>query len=50
MRAISEKTGKVIGALYMRIAAHVLSLDAVLVSNNVKEFARVPNLRIENWT
>jgi tRNA(fMet)-specific endonuclease VapC len=50
MRAILEKKGKVIGALDMLIAAHVLSLDAVLITNNAKEFSRVPNLRLENWT
>ncbi len=50
IRAMLEKKGKVIGALDMLIAAHVLSLDAVLVTNNVKEFSRVPDLRLENWT
>jgi tRNA(fMet)-specific endonuclease VapC len=31
------------------IAAHALSLDVRLVTNNVEEFKRVPNLRVENW-
>ncbi|MEM7736426.1 MAG: PIN domain-containing protein [Deinococcota bacterium] len=31
------------------IAAHVLSLDAVVVTNNVQEFQRVPELQVENW-
>jgi tRNA(fMet)-specific endonuclease VapC len=31
------------------IASHALFLDAVLVTNNKKEFERVPDLRIENW-
>ena len=48
-RAFLEKTGKVIGALDMIIAAHALALDAILVTNNIKEFRRVPDLRIENW-
>jgi tRNA(fMet)-specific endonuclease VapC len=32
------------------IAAHVLSLDAILVTNNTKHFSKVPALNIENWT
>lgn len=48
-RAFLEKKGEVIGALDMIIAAHCLAVDAILVTNNVKEFSRVPNLRIENW-
>ena len=31
------------------IAAHALSLNATIVTNNVRHFERVPNLRIENW-
>jgi tRNA(fMet)-specific endonuclease VapC len=31
------------------IAAHATALNAVLVTNNVKEFERVPELKIENW-
>jgi len=31
------------------IAAHALSLGVKLVTNNVREFARVPGLRVENW-
>lgn len=37
------------GSLDMRVAAHALALDWVLVTNNGKEFARVPKLRMENW-
>jgi len=33
----------------MLIAAHALSLDVVLVTNNEREFRRVPGLRVENW-
>ena len=31
------------------IAAHVLALDLTLVTANVREFSRVPSLRVENW-
>ena len=31
------------------IAAHALSLDAVLVTNNTREFSRVKDLKLENW-
>jgi len=33
----------------MLIAAHALSLDLTIISNNTKEFARIPNLKCENW-
>lgn len=32
------------------IAAHVLSLNATIVTNNVRHFERVPDLKLENWT
>jgi tRNA(fMet)-specific endonuclease VapC len=44
-----EKKGQVIGPLDMLIAAHALSNDIILVTNNEKEFQRVNHLRIENW-
>jgi tRNA(fMet)-specific endonuclease VapC len=49
IRALLEKTGRPIGSMDMLIAAHALSLGVHLVTNNVKEFKRVPGLRIENW-
>ncbi|SOZ18386.1 Ribonuclease VapC [Cupriavidus taiwanensis] len=49
LRAALESSGQVIGANDMLIAAHALSLDAVLVTDNVGEFARVKGLRCENW-
>lgn len=45
-----EKQGTPIGAMDMLIAAHALSVDCVLVTNNEKELKRVPHLKIENWT
>ncbi len=49
LRATLERSGNVIGALDMLIAAHALSLGLTLVTNNVGEFQRVAGLRIENW-
>ena len=44
-----EKRGMPIGAMDTMIAAHALSLDLTLVTNNVREFERVKGLRLENW-
>jgi len=49
IRTLLEQQGNVIGAMDLLIAAHAVSLDAVLVTSNVKEFKRVPDLKIENW-
>ena len=49
LRAFLEKQGTPIGSLDMLIAAHVLSMDCILVTNNEKEFNRVPNIKIDNW-
>ncbi len=49
LRAHLEKRGNPIGSLDMLIAAHALSISVTLVTNNEKEFNRVPNLNIENW-
>lgn len=50
LRADLQGTGKVIGSLDMLIAAHALSEGATLITNNSKEFNRVNNLRVEDWT
>ncbi len=49
IRTQLEKTGNIIGANDLLIAAHVLALDAILVTDNVREFKRVKGLRVENW-
>jgi len=49
IRAYLEKRGNPIGPLDTLIAAHCLSLNYTLVTNNEKEFSRIPNLRIANW-
>lgn len=48
LRAALERSGQPIGAMDTLIAAHALQLDAVLVSNNTREFSRIAGLRLEN--
>lgn len=49
VRATLERRGTSIGPLDTLIAAHAVSLGVTLVTNNVREFGRVPDLRLENW-
>ena len=49
IRATLEKRGRPIGAMDLLIAAHALSLGVRLVTDNEREFRRVPGLRVENW-
>jgi tRNA(fMet)-specific endonuclease VapC len=49
LRASLEKQGLSIGPMDTLIAAHALSIGGTLVTNNVKEFVRVPKLKLENW-
>lgn len=49
IRSQLENQGNVIGPLDMLIAAHALSRDLVLVTNNEKEFNRIETLKVENW-
>ena len=44
-----QRAGALIGPMDMLIAAQALALDLTLVTNNGREFKRVPALRIENW-
>ena len=50
VRADNERRGMPIGPIDTLIAAHAISKNLVLVTNNVREFARVDGLKIENWT
>lgn len=50
IRAILTSQGRKIGAYDTQIAGHSRSLGATLITNNVREFSRVPDLEIENWT
>lgn len=49
IRADLEKQETPIGPLDMMIAGHAKSLNYTVVTNNTKEFNRVPGLKIENW-
>ena len=49
IRAALERKGTPIGPLDMMIAGHAQSLELTVVTNNMKEFSRVNNLKIENW-
>lgn len=49
LRASLEKKGLTIGPMDTLIAAQALSIDGMLVTNNLKEFSRVPKLKLENW-
>ena len=49
IRAFLEQQGRIIGANDLLIAAHAKYLDAVIITNNIREFERIPNLQIENW-
>ncbi|MBI5414083.1 type II toxin-antitoxin system VapC family toxin [Candidatus Peregrinibacteria bacterium] len=49
IRAYLEEKGKMIGGIDLLIAAHALSQNLILVTNNEKEFCRIPGLKVENW-
>jgi tRNA(fMet)-specific endonuclease VapC len=49
IRTELEKSGSPIGAMDMLIAAHARSLNATLVSNNIRHFEKVPGLLMGNW-
>ena len=49
VRTYLEKKGTPIGPLDTLIAAHAKSLNLILVTNNTREFNRVPKLSIQNW-
>lgn len=49
IRTQLTQDGCVIGANDLWIAAHARSLNLCVITNNVKEFSRVSELRVENW-
>src|SRR3982751_975241 len=49
LRTVLEKKGRMIGGMDLLIAAHAVSLNVPVVTHNVREFTRVPGLRVETW-
>lgn len=49
IRTYLERLGTPIGPNDMLIAAHALRLDLTVVTANVREYSRVPSLKVENW-
>jgi tRNA(fMet)-specific endonuclease VapC len=49
LRVQLEASGSPIGGNDMLIAAQALAMDCTVVTDNVREFARVGGLRVENW-
>ena len=49
IRAALQQSGRMIGPNDLFIAAHARNLKLTLVTNNVREFGRVPGLLVENW-
>ena len=49
LRALLKEHGRPIGNNDLFIASHARSIGAVLVTNNVREFNRMPDLTVENW-
>jgi tRNA(fMet)-specific endonuclease VapC len=50
IRTVLEKKGTPIGAMDTLIAAHARSIKAVLVTNDVRHFTKVPGLKVEDWS
>ncbi|HUQ48252.1 MAG TPA: type II toxin-antitoxin system VapC family toxin [Gemmatimonadaceae bacterium] len=49
LRRYLERRGEVIGPFDLLIAAHAVAQNATLVTNNTREFSRVPTLQMEDW-
>ncbi len=50
IRTFLEQQGRIIGANDLLIAAHAKYLNVILITNNTREFKRIPDLKIEDWT
>jgi tRNA(fMet)-specific endonuclease VapC len=49
IRSLLERKGAIVGAMDLLIGAHARSIPMTLVTNNLREFKRIPGLRVENW-
>lgn len=49
IRTYLESQGTPISSNDLLIAAHAFNLNLTVVTNNIREFSRVPNLKVENW-
>lgn len=49
LRVALERAGQPIGNMDLMIAAHALAEDSVVITNNAREFHRVPGLAVEEW-
>jgi tRNA(fMet)-specific endonuclease VapC len=49
IRAALEAKGEIIGNNDLWIAAHAKAAELILVTNNEREFRRIPGLKIQNW-
>lgn len=49
LRTALERAGQPVGGMDMLIAAHALAEDSVVITNNAREFLRVPCLAVEEW-
>jgi tRNA(fMet)-specific endonuclease VapC len=49
IRHALKTKGTLIGSNDLMIAAHALSMGATVVTNNIRDFERVPQLSVENW-
>lgn len=47
--SLARSRRRMIGPLDLLIAAHALHLGATLITNNLKEFSRIPDLKIADW-
>jgi tRNA(fMet)-specific endonuclease VapC len=50
VRAALEKSGQIIGPYDLMIASQAIAHRLTIVTNNVREFSRVPGLAVEDWT
>ena len=49
VRLVLKRSGQPIGAWDTQIGGHALALNVTLVTNNLREFGRIEDLRVESW-